>query len=184
MTASEEQECVAPLLNWIDNKPGAFFSPVFEKKTALGNRVTIYRSVFWNIRGWATPAGRWGRAFMSSLNFMVNLECLSGTAIRILVSQLERTLSILGKHEHLCRNKPFYDSPVDVSPICSPPECTPHKLHTNSRSASCLSCIGKTEHACKREATELDGSKTSLAKLVDREVPCLVVIELDLAFRY
>ena len=34
MTASEEQECVAPLLNWIDNKPGAFFSPVFKKKNS------------------------------------------------------------------------------------------------------------------------------------------------------
>jgi hypothetical protein len=29
-----------------------------------------------------------------------------------------------GKREHICRNRPFYDSPVDVGPIRSPPECT------------------------------------------------------------
>jgi hypothetical protein len=32
--------------------------------------------------------------------------------------------------------------------------------------------------------TFLDGSETCWAKLVDGEVPCLVVIEIALAFRY
>jgi hypothetical protein len=76
MTASEELECVAPFLNWIDYTHGAFFRlGVWKNKTLLGRRLTIYRSVFWSVRR-TTPAGRWGRAFISSLNFLVNIECL------------------------------------------------------------------------------------------------------------
>jgi hypothetical protein len=49
-----------------------------------------------------------------------------------------------------------------------------------------LDCIGiyGTKHIYKRETVIHDRAKTSGAKLVDGEVPCLVVIELALAFHY
>jgi hypothetical protein len=60
------------------------------------------------------------------------------------------------------------------------------QLESTDCHSICLDCTGIcfTKHVCKREAAKLDRVETSRAKLVDGEVPRLVVIELALALAF
>ncbi len=60
------------------------------------------------------------------------------------------------------------------------------QLESNDSQSGCLDCVSIcfVKHVCKGEAAKLGKSETSRAKAVDGEVPCLFVIDLELAFRY